>query len=275
VKEYYDKNALEEWKRLFCDPYHNLEFLVTKHFLEMYLPTRGLVLDAGGGPGRYTIELAHMGYELILFDLSTKCLEIAEKEIERAGVKSRVKKTVHGSITNLSEFENESFDAVLCLGALPHLISSGDRSVAVSELVRVARRDAPIFISVINSLGTYRNILQQFRYEIADPSHRDVFLQKVHREEWHRRLGITGFTDAYLFSPAELKELVERYSVRTLDIASCEGLSAHLQEETNTLYQDKNMWQFWLDLVIKTCNDPCILGSGEHLLYVGRKARSK
>jgi hypothetical protein len=36
------------------------------HFLEKYLPKKGLVLDAGGGPGRYTIELAKKGYDVVL-----------------------------------------------------------------------------------------------------------------------------------------------------------------------------------------------------------------
>jgi len=35
------------------DADHQLEFIVTMHFLWKYLPKQGLVLDAGGGPGRY------------------------------------------------------------------------------------------------------------------------------------------------------------------------------------------------------------------------------
>jgi SAM-dependent methyltransferase len=39
---------------------------VTTHFLEICLPKEGLVLDAGGGPGRYTIDLAKRGYDVVL-----------------------------------------------------------------------------------------------------------------------------------------------------------------------------------------------------------------
>jgi 2-polyprenyl-3-methyl-5-hydroxy-6-metoxy-1,4-benzoquinol methylase len=39
------------------------------HFLEKHLPKKGLILDAGGGPGRYTIELARSGYDVVLLDL--------------------------------------------------------------------------------------------------------------------------------------------------------------------------------------------------------------
>ena len=50
-----------------------------------------LVLDAGGGPGRYTIELAKLGYDVILLDLTSKLLEIAQEEIKKANVEDKVK----------------------------------------------------------------------------------------------------------------------------------------------------------------------------------------
>ena len=78
-------------ERLTHDAYHRLEYIVTMHFLEKYLPSSGLVLDAGGGPGRYSIELARKGYEVVLLDLSPKCLELAERKIARAHVRDKEK----------------------------------------------------------------------------------------------------------------------------------------------------------------------------------------
>ena len=62
VRKYYRDSGSEEWRRLVKDPYHRLEFDTTLHFLERYLPPSGGILDAGGGPGRYSIELARRGY---------------------------------------------------------------------------------------------------------------------------------------------------------------------------------------------------------------------
>ena len=64
VKDWFAKTSSYEWRRLRQDAYHQLEFIVTMHFLEKHLPKKGLVLDAGGGPGRYTIELAKRGLGL-------------------------------------------------------------------------------------------------------------------------------------------------------------------------------------------------------------------
>ena len=66
VKQFYDEHAENEWERLFSDAYHRLEFIITTHFLDKYLSKNGLILDAGGGPGRYTIELAKKGYGVVL-----------------------------------------------------------------------------------------------------------------------------------------------------------------------------------------------------------------
>lgn len=273
VRKYYDENAEKEWGRLTRDAYHSLEFIVTMHFLDKHLPKEGLILDAGGGPGRYTIELAKKGYEVILYDLSPECLEIASREMEKAGVKEQIKKIVEGSITDLSQFASGSFDAVLCLGALSHLIERRDREKAVSELVRVAKKDAPILVSVIGLYGVFRTILQRpyLRDELTAPSHEETFSRGIHRSAWHKHEAVQGFPDAYFFHPRELRDLLEKHGVETIEMATCEGLSSHLQEETNTIYEDKEKWGRWLRLILRTCNDPYILGLGEHFLYIGRK----
>lgn len=272
VKEWYDARAEYEWIRLFQDGYHQLEYIITMHFLEKHLPPKGLILDAGGGPGRYTIELAKKGYDVVLLDLSPRCLEIARREVKNAGVEARVKEIVEGSVVDLSKFPDEFFDAVLCLGPLLHLIRTPKRQRAASELVRIARKGAPLFISVINRYGVFRTALQRYPEELVDSRHKEMFSKGIHRAH-HKDPNEpqAGFTDAYFFLPNELKELFESRGVKTLETATCEGLSSHLQEATNTVYKDKQKWEKWLKILLKTCTDPCIIGLGEHLLYVGEK----
>jgi len=272
VKEYYDAKAEHEWNRLVQDAYHRLEYIVHMHFLDKYLPKKGLILDAGGGPGRYTIELARKGYQVVLLDLSSRCLEIAKREIKNAKVEEKVKKIVEGSIVDLSEFRDESFDAVLCLGTLSHVTDKSEREEAAIELVRVTKKKAPIFVSVINRYGVFRTILQRLQHLLTDPTHEELISEGLHHAHYRYPLEPEGgFTDAYFFLPNELKELFERQGVQTLEMATCEGLSSHLQEQTNTIYNDPAKWNRWLEILLQTCIDPCILGLGEHLLYVGRK----
>jgi len=270
VKDWFTKTAGNEWKRLRRNPYHQLEFIVTTHFLEKYLPKRGLLLDAGGGPGRYTIALAKKGYDMVLVDLVREMLELAKRKIKREGVQHKVKQVVGSSVTDLSMFNNETFDGVLCLGGpLCHLLDSKLRETAARELVRVAKTGAPLFVSVIGRLGLLKTILARLPNEIRDCQHHlevgDYIPGVLPRKE------VTGFTAAHWFMPEELKELFEGLRVETLDLVALEGLSSHLQRATNRLYKEKEKWNVWVDIVLKTCNHPSIVGTAEHILYIGKK----
>jgi len=266
VKSWYREKAQYEWERLQQDPYHQLEFIITLHFLKKYLPKTGLVLDAGGGPGRYTIELAKRGYDVILLDLVPELLKIAKEQIKKAGVQNKVKQIVEGSIDNLSMFENETFDAVLCLGgALNHLLDERRREKAARELIRVAKKGAPIFVSVISRLGVLRTIFLRFPESLKFCKHHwevGDYIPGVHGR---------GFTAAHWFLPEELKELFERQGVKILEMAALEGLSSHHREETNKLYENQKNWKLWLEILLETCNHPSIIGASEHFLMVAKK----
>jgi len=278
VRAWYDERAEYEWTRLFQDGYHQLEHIVVMHFLEKYLPQTGLILDAGGGPGRYTIELAKKGYHMVLYDLSPKCLTIARKEIKKAGVESRVKKIVEGSITDMSKFPSETFDAVLCLGGpLSHLLEKSEREKATLELIRVAKEKAPLFISVFNRYGFFRTLLRSGE-NLADSSHDEMLRTGIHRAYYQHPKAFRrtrGLTDAYHFHPNELKELFESKGVQTLTLATCQGLSSDLEKDTNLVYEDRESWKRWQEILLQTCTDLCIIGLGNHFLYVGRKLPKK
>jgi len=267
VKEWFTKTARGEWRRLQKDAYHQIEFIVTVHFLEKYLPRHGLVLDAGGGPGRYTIELAKRGYNVALLDFVPEMLELAKKRIRRAGVLRKVKQFVQGSVEDLSVFADEAFDAVLCLGGpLCHLLNAEQREKAAEELVRVAKRDAPIFVSVISRIGLLESILVAFPHEMQYAKH--------HLEVGDYVPGLQGegFTAAHWFLPEELCNLFEKQDVRILEMAGLEGLSSHNRKETNRLYKDQEKWKMWVEILLKTCTHPSVVGSSEHFLLVCRKA---
>ncbi len=160
VKKYYSEYGAGEWERLVRSPYNRLEFDTTMHFLKTYLPKEGLILDAGGGPGRYTIELAKLGYDVVLLDLTPKLLEIARDNIKEAKVEGKARRIIEGSVDDLSMLKENTFDAVVCLGGpLNHLVYKERRQRAVNELVRVAKNGSPIFVSVIGKLAVLMNAI--------------------------------------------------------------------------------------------------------------------
>ena len=272
VTDWYKKTAKREQKRLQRDPYHKIEFIVTSHFLDKYLPKRGTILDAGGGPGTYTVELAKKGYDLVLLDLTPELLTIARKQIQRANVQGHVKKIGQGTISDLSEFPEGTFDAVVCLGgALNHVLGRRQRSKAVAELARVTKRHSPIFISVISRLGLMTSLLVNSPDEIQDCKHHletgDYAPGIMPRSE------VTGFTAAHWFLPEELIRLCERHGMQVVEVAALEGLSSLHDKEVNRIAKDKRKWSAWIDIMLWTCNHPSIVGSSEHFLVVGKRMR--
>jgi SAM-dependent methyltransferase len=240
--------------------------MLTMHFLKKYLPKQGLILDAGGGPGRYTIELARRGYDIVLLDLVPEMLKTAKKKAGQAGVLKKISQFVESSTLDLSAFPNEKFDAVLCLGgALNHLLKIEHREKAAGELVRVTEEGAPLFVSVIGRIGLLKTILIAFPHEMQYASH--------HWEIGDYTPGLQGegFTATHWFLPEELVSLFEKKDVKVLEIAGLEGLSSHHKRETNRLYKDQEKWKMWTNILVNTCTHPSVVGSAEHFLLVARK----
>jgi len=263
VKQYYDKKAIEEWNRLFQDQYSNIEFVVTTHYLQKYLPRKGYILDAGGGPGRYTIYLAKLGYKVTLLDISTKELDIAKREITKAKVQKNVEGIIEGTITNLSEFHNNSFDAVLCLGGpLSHLIKPSDREKAMRELARIAKKGAPLFISVMSRYGVLPSVIKFFPQDAQ-------LLPKYFRDGNHPHAKEGMFTYTHFFTIEELHNLVEKNNLSVVETASIETVASGLKDEINKI--PKKLYKLWLDVFVKLSNEPSIVGISEHFMVIAKK----
>lgn len=265
VKKYYTRHVRKEWRRLVKDAYHRLEFDTTLHFLKKHLPAKGLILDAGGGPGRYTIKLAKQGYDVILWDITPANLELAKKQIKKARLQNRVKEVVEGSIVDLSRFADNTFDAVICLGGpLSHVLNNKERDIAISEMIRVAKRGAPIFVSVMSRLSVLVSELKSFQHEIEQP-----LFKKIRDTGSYR--GGSGFTACHFFLPEELNDLFAKQKVKILDLVGLEGIGSHFQEKINKLAKNKKRWKVWLETHYKTCTHPVTVGISEHILIICKK----
>jgi ubiquinone/menaquinone biosynthesis C-methylase UbiE len=266
VRNHYSEYGYGEWERLVGHPYHFLELNTTIHFLKKYLPKKGLVLDAGGGPGRYTIELAKIGYDVILFDLTPKLLDIAKEKIKDAKVENRVKQIVEGSVNDLSMFEDNFFDAVICLGGpLCHLVYKEQRQRAADELVRVTKQKAPIFVSVIGRLAILMNTIVLFLPELE--AYPDIWNKLVLTGDY---FGGQGFTASHFYIPEELKaEFVSKTEV--LDMVGLEGMFSTHTKEYNEVYEQAKYNEILWDTHLKTCTDPRMVGISEHFMLICRK----
>jgi S-adenosylmethionine-dependent methyltransferase len=257
---FYDQNAEEEWGRL---DRHRTEFAVTLRALEDYLPpSPASILDIGGGPGRYSIELAARGYSVTLLDVSRESLRLAKEKAEEEGV--RLKETIHSNALDLEQSEPESFDAVLLMGPLYHLLLEEERAKAVREAVGVLKPGGRFFGAVVTRFAPFREsassipdwVLKEHDYALR------ILDTGLHEEpkKWAR---------AYFMHPDELILLMDGCGLQPLLIVGCEGIVAGHEERVNALQGED--WQIWVELNYRLGKEPCLYGASDHLLYIGEK----
>jgi SAM-dependent methyltransferase len=266
VRAAYDRAPEREWQRLAGGAQARLEYLITMHVLTTHLPPATVpcrLLDAGGGPGRYTLALAARGYHMTLFDLSPALLALAQQHLTAAEpfIQQHVDAIDEGSITDLSRYPDASFDGVLCLGGpLSHVIDPSERRQALAELRRVARPQAPIIISVMNRLGGYRSAVQW-------PGCFTQFFPHV------PRTGITTIgpeaAPTYWFLPDEFVDELTAAGLQVARLYGCNGLGAHLDEQhLLDVMADQERWAMWGEVVLQTADHPMIVGVSNHILAV-------
>jgi ubiquinone/menaquinone biosynthesis C-methylase UbiE len=268
VRAAYDRYPEREWQRLEGGAQARLEYLITTHALQQHLPAPDPachLLDAGGGPGRYTLALAARGYFMTLLDLSPALLSVARQQLAQASllIQQQVEAIEEGSITDLSRFRDQQFDAVLCLGgSLSHILDESERQRALYELGRVAHRGAPLFISVMNRLGSYCSTIQWQTYS------------RFSRQFIRSGIGTIGPANApaYFFLPEEFLSSLETAGLRVIRLYGCNGLGAHLEEQhLLDLMADPERWPLWRDLLLATADEITIVGVSNHLLAVAQR----
>src|SRR3712207_6669000 len=85
VGDYFDRHGEREWARLDADVESRVSFQLHRAFLEEFIGAGAEVLEAGAGPGRFTIELAKLGARVTVGDLSAVQLELNRARVEAAG----------------------------------------------------------------------------------------------------------------------------------------------------------------------------------------------
>jgi len=265
ISRIYDSNPEYEWERL---DRHRTELAVTLRALEEFLPSPPAnILDCGGGPGRYAIELGKRGYNVTLFDLSEGNLSLARQKAIEADV--QLVDFSQGNATDLFQYGENTFDAVLLMGPLYHLLDEKDRQKALSECYQVLKSGGKFFAAFITRYAPIKYCIpNEPNWPVENP---ELFRSIYEKGVFPPRGKQDGEFVAYFATPSEVRPLIASQGFEVQTVLGVEGLVSEIEENINGL--TGNAWDFWADLNYKISSDSFIHGAAEHLLVVATKPK--
>lgn len=214
------------------------------------------VLDAGGGSGINSILMAKKGAKITLLDLSDRLLEIARKNIKKAKQEKNIT-VIHGDITNLSLFRNNSFDLVVCAGDSLSYVLSG-RFKAIKELVRVCKHGKKLILGCDGKYGFMALNLHE--------GHLKEALSILKTNETIDGMG----AKTHLYTIEEMKNLLEKNNCKLLEYLSMPSI-AYEYSKTFKQYKNPKDWKKLLELELQISSNSHIAGAGIHLLFIAQK----
>ncbi|KAG5656062.1 hypothetical protein KAF25_001632 [Fusarium avenaceum] len=236
------------------------------------------IADVGGGPGKIAFALADQGHHVDLIDLSRDLIRLAEIEQDKRST-SAENPAILASISVGDALEaipltNDSYDAVLLLGPLYHLLEEAERKKAVENALRLAKpQGGLVFCAFVTKEAHLRDLamrdparlvtqkdfyaayLADGRYERLNES-LEAEVQSFHTDSG----SIRGFFQRHFTDVAEL------ISLRSTEGILGGGLDSKLIDA------DSEVVEAWVDLMFEQYSEKEeYLGCADHLLAVLRK----
>ncbi|MCX4588067.1 bifunctional 2-polyprenyl-6-hydroxyphenol methylase/3-demethylubiquinol 3-O-methyltransferase UbiG [Streptomyces sp. NBC_01481] len=209
IHDFYTENY-DEATRLTATADGALELVRTQEILRRYLPSSpATVLDVGGGPGVHAQWLSADGHKVRLIDPVPRHIDQASA----VGVAAEI-----GDARQLVA-ETGSYDVVLLLGPLYHLLEREDRDRALAEARRVAR---PGGLVAAAAIGRYASLYEHVATTLLGTDRVREAVGDILRTGRHEP-GRKGFTAAYFHTAEGLEQEMTDAGLQGVAVHGIEG----------------------------------------------------
>jgi ubiquinone/menaquinone biosynthesis C-methylase UbiE len=235
-----------------------VEYLTTMRYIEKYLRPGMRILEIGAATGRYSHTLAQMGY-------SVDAVELVQHNIDIFNEKTKPGESVtirQGNAKDLHFLADNSYDITLLLGPMYHLFTVEEQKQALSEALRVTKKDGILFVAYCGNDAT----MVQY-----------CFGRGMLKEEKYQKL-VDPVTFKAASDPAELFELYRREDIDAL-MANFPTTRLHyVGSDMATNYMrpviddmDDDFFAVYLNYHFAICERADMVGTSHHILDIHRK----
>ena len=237
--------------------------MLTTRLLEPHLGEPGVALDLGGGTGPYSVWLSELGWDVTLADLSPDLLAIARESCRRArpgpGPGRRPRPVAVG---------RRHVRRVVASAVLPP-----DHRTTGDGCARARAGHAPgglVAVALVPRYGLVRRVLALADERGSSPTRRSSTACS------RRRARRTPARFTHRTGSPRGAPFFEAHGFSTVTLASTHGFLTGVEDGLEALrLAHPAAYLDLLDRLVATADDPAVLGTAGHLLYVGRRRPSE
>ena len=260
VVESYENYKEEE--RLSTNNARRIEFLTTVRVLDELITDKKKILDCAAGTGIYAFHFADKGHEVTATDITPRHIEIIKSIV------STKPYDMEASVldaTDMSAFEDESFDIVLNMGPFYHLINQDDREKCFGESLRVLKKGGLLITSYIPRHFVFQYVAMQNDYFVDAKLAQQITETGVLHHDDEKCF----WTDTYYSSAEEMEALYRIHGMEVLEHFAQDGAAAHFAHKIDGWNDEQ--FKIWCDYHYSVCREKSLLGASNHVVIVGRK----
>ena len=245
-----------------------IEFERTKEILRQNLPPAPAVIyDIGGGYGEYSYYLTSLGYEVFLYDIAEKNIEMSQDFGRECGL---TLKAAEVADARSIKRPNESADAILLFGPLYHIVDYEERQICLKECYRLLKQDGLLFAATITCYATTLKYVSKYDKE---PLLDDMEFYKMLEKEV-----ITGIHTkkpmglSYFHKPDDLKDEIETAGFCNTDIRGIIG-PCWLIPNLDEAWKNESKRESIMRIVRLLEKEESLMGLSTHLLSISKKSK--
>lgn len=235
-----------------------VEYFTTMKYIEKYLFPEIKILEIGAGTGRYSHTLARKGYDVEAVELIVHNINIFKSKItpdEKINI-------TQGNAMDLKGFSENTYDITLLLGPMYHLYTEKEQLTALSEALRVTKRNGILFAAYCISDASI--------IEYGFKSGNIQFLIEKGLIDTKDFTAKSGPEDLFqLYRKSDIDRLMLNFNSERLHYVATDSATNFMRETVDAM--DDEVFEIYLKYHFKMCEREDLIGATHHSLDVVKK----